>query len=135
MLFCTHRIHIFRETNKTLFVLTELHCDIQAMRLCMHLCDLQGYFFEPKKNLSLRPQNALILRRQNCFQIGSLGPVTPKFAPSGFQNESQSNTKSIKYPSLIHTKTDSEFGLLMTFPFHLISLDLIAQMPFKCVKF
>ena len=31
-----------------------------------------------------RHQNAWILRRQNCLQIGSRGPVTLKLAPSGF---------------------------------------------------
>ena len=70
--------------QKPCFVLTELHCDIQAMRLCMRLCDLQGCFFETQKHLFLRPQNALILRPQNCLHIGSRNPVTPKLAPSGF---------------------------------------------------
>ena len=75
-----------------------------------------------------RLQNAWILKRQNCLQIR-------KFAPSKFQNDPQSNAKSIKYPSLIQSKTDSDFGLLITFPFHKISLDLIAQMPSKYGKF
>jgi len=82
-----------------------------------------------------RLQILLTLRLPNCFQISSRGPVTSKLAPSGFQNVPQSDTKSIKYPSLIQSKADSDFGHLMTFPFHQISLDLIAEMPSKCVKF
>ena len=58
----------------------------------------------------------------------------PKLAPSGLQNGSQSDTTSIKYPSLIQSKTDSDFGFLMTFPFHQISLDLEPNMASKCIK-
>ena len=77
----------------------------------------------------------MILRHQNCFQIGRRDPITPKLVPSGFQNGPQSDTKPIKYPPLILSKTDSDFGLLITFPFQQISLDFIAQMLSKCVKF
>ena len=35
------------------------------------------------------------------LQIRRRSSITPKLAPSGFQNDTQSDTKSIKYPSLI----------------------------------
>ena len=82
----------------------------------------------------LRPQIGLNLRLQNCLQTYSQGAVTPKLAPSGLLNEPQSDTKSIKYPPLIHTKTDSDFGLLMTVICHQISLDLEAKMASKCMQ-
>ena len=83
----------------------------------------------------MRPEIAMILTLQNCLQIGSQGPEAPKLPPSGLQNGPQSDTKSTKYPSLLQSKTNSDFGLLMTFPFHQIFLDLTTQMPLQRVKF
>ena len=62
-------------------------------------------------------------------------PVTPKLAPPGLQNELQSDTTSINYPALTHSKTDSDFGLLMAFLFDQIFLDLKPKMASKCIKF
>ena len=83
----------------------------------------------------LETSKCIDFKTPNCLQIGSRSPVTPKLPPSGFQNEPQSDTKSIKYPSLIQSKTDSDFGLLMTLSFQQISLDLEVQMPSTCIKF
>ena len=41
----------------------------------------------------------------------------------------------MKYQSLIQSNTETDIGLLMTFPLQQISLDFEAQMPLKCVIF
>ena len=84
--------------------------------------------------VSLRRQITLSLRLQNTLQIDPRADITPKLSPSGLQNEPQSDTKSIKYQPLIHSKTDSDFRLLMTLTFHQFSLDLEAYMALTCVK-
>lgn len=82
----------------------------------------------------LRPQIWLILELQNCLQIYSRGLVTLELATSGFQNGSQIDTKSITYPPLIHSKTNSDFGLRMTFLFRHFFLDLEHTMASKYIK-
>ena len=61
-------------------------------------------------------------------------PTTLKLYPFGVQNEYQIDTKSIKYATLTHSKTNSDFELILTFLLHQNLIAFETRMGSTCVK-
>ena len=111
-----------------------LLCAKQQLLLAQIQQSLRTPIVKPTTARILRPTPARNLEKSPSRERPSCGQRQQESCGLRLQDTFK-QIKSIKYLSLTYSKTDSHFGLRMTFPFHKQSLRLTTQMPSKCVKF